>query len=268
MPLLPNASIKTKYDFTRSRFEWKRQFEVSPTTNIVEEGAILTRLPGPAGNEVVQQSVTGVMGAGEALAGAALISRITANTFTDVKEYTVPVAPGPYTIQLPHGNLLLTAPATAEAYVWDLDAGPPAALLVVAHIAVPAPAAGQVDIDPVTGLMTFNVAEAGHNLVVTYRWNLTAVERDLILRQSHVNRGAEDQFGLMTLGYGDCLIYSSMYDASSPYLVGDSLYLLGNGCVTATNPGGGELNFGRVVSPPEPGDPYLGFEYNSAVVGP
>jgi len=51
MPLLPNASIKTKYDFTRSRFEWKRQFEVSPTTNIVEEGAMLTRLAGPAGND-------------------------------------------------------------------------------------------------------------------------------------------------------------------------------------------------------------------------
>jgi hypothetical protein len=266
MPLLPNASIKTKYDFTRSRFEWKRQFEVSPTTNIVEEGGMLTRLPGPAGNEVVQQSLTGVMGTGEALAGAALISRITADTFTDVRDYTVPANPGPWTIQLPHANLLITAPALAEAYVWDNTAA--AALTVIAHIAVPAPAATQVDIDPVTGLMTFNTAEAEHDVTVTYRWNLTAVERDLILRQSHVNRGAEDQFGLMTVGYGDCLIFSSMYEASSPYLVGDSLYLLGNGCVTATNPGGGELNFGRVVSPPEPGDPYLGFEYNSAVVGP
>jgi len=265
MPLLPNASIKTKYDFTRSRFEWKRQFEVSPTTNIVEEGAMLTRLAGPAGNEVVQQSTTGIVAAGETLAGAALISRITADTFTDVKEYTVPVAPGPYTIQLPHANLLTQPglPTTAEAYVWDVTAA--VQIAVVAHIPVPAPGAGNVDIDPVTGLMTFDVNEAGHDLLVTYRWNLTAVERDLILRQSHVNRGAEDQFGLMTVGYGDCLIYSSMYEATYPYAVGDSLYLLGNGCVSTNDPGG-HYNFGRVVSPPEPGDPYLGFEYNSALL--
>jgi hypothetical protein len=45
MPLLPSASVKTKVDFTRSRFEWKRQFQVSPTANIIEEGSLLQRFP-------------------------------------------------------------------------------------------------------------------------------------------------------------------------------------------------------------------------------
>jgi hypothetical protein len=259
MPLLPNASVKTKYDFTRSRFEWKRQFEVAPAANIVEEGSILTRLPGPAGNEVVQLGQSGALAVGERPCGLSLQSRITANTFADVRNYTVPAAPGPYTVQLPHANLLLVAPATAQAYLWDNTAA--AAITVVAHIAVPAPGPGNVDIDPVTGLMTFDVAEAEHNITITYRWNLTAIERDLILRQSHVNRGAEDQFGLMTVGYGNCLVYTSMYEADQAYTVGAQL-TLGNGGVFTL---GGATNFGRVVSVPSPGDPYLGVEYISPV---
>ncbi len=264
MPLLPNASVKSKWDMTRSRFEWKRQFEVSPTTNIVEEASMLTRLPGPAGNEVVQMGHSGAMAAGETACGVALISRISAYTFTDVRASTVPaisVPPVPLQIQLPHSNLTVTAPATAEAYVYDLTAA--AALTVVAHIAVPAPAATQVDIDPVTGLMTFNNAEAEHDLQITYRWNLTAVERDLILRQSHVNRGAEDQFGLMTVGFGNCVIFTSMYLTSDAYTVGAQLYLNDNGLVSVTDVGGASLAFGRVISVPAPGDPYLGFEYIS-----
>lgn len=257
MPLLPNASVKTKYDFTRSRFEWKRQFEVSPTANILEEGSVVTRLPGPAGNEVVHLGQSGVLATGERACGLSLQSRITANTFVDVRNYTVPAAPGPYAIQLPHANLVLAGAALAEAYVWDNTAG--SVITVVAHIAVPAPGGGNVDIDPVTGLMTFDVAEAEHNITITYRWNLTAIERDLILRQSHVNRGAEDQFGLMTVGYGNCLVYTSMYECDQAYTVGAQLTLGDNGLFTL----GGVTNFGIVVSVPSPGDPYLGVEYIS-----
>jgi len=257
MPLLPNASVKTKYDFTRSRFEWKRQFEVSPTTNILEEGSVLTRLPGPAGNEVVQLGHAAAMAAGERPCGLSLQSRITADTFADVRNYTVPAAPGPYTIQLPHANLVQAGALLAEAYVWDNTAA--AALTVIAHVAPPVPAATQVDIDPVTGLLAFNVAEAEHNITITYRWNLTAIERDLILRQSHVNRGAEDQFGLMTVGYGNCLVYTSMYECDQAYTVGAQLTLGAGGMFTL----GGVTNFGQVVSVPTPGDPYLGVEYIS-----
>lgn len=257
MPLLPNASVKTKYDFTRSRFEWKRQFEVSPTTNILEEGSIVTRLPGPAGNEVIQLGHAAAMAVGERPAGISLQSRITANTFADVRNYTIPAAPGPYTIQLPHAGLVDLGALTAEAYVWDNTAAGPIA--VIPHIPVPAPGAAQVDIDPVTGLMTFNAAEAEHDITITYRWNLTAVERDLILRQSHVNRGAEDQFGLMTVGYGNCVVYTSMYMADQAYTVGAQLTLGAGGLFTL----GGLTNFGYVVSVPSPGDPYLGVEYIS-----
>lgn len=257
MPLLPNASVKTKYDFTRSRFEWKRQFEVSPLTNIVEEGSMLTRLTGPAGTEVVQLAASGAFAADEALAGLALSSRITAVTFTDVREYTIPAAPGPYTIQLPHAGLVNVGAGVGELYAVASVTG------ALTTVAGGAPAGGQVGTNVVSGLLTFNVAQAGEDVTITYRWNLLATERDLILRQSQVNRGAEDQFGLMTVGYGNCTVYSTMYVAGVAYAVGDQLYTINGGLVSSADPGAG-VAFGRVVSPPSPGDPYLGFEYNSA----
>jgi hypothetical protein len=271
MPLLPDASVKTKYDFTRSRFEWKRQFEVAPTTNIVEEGSMLTKLPGPTGNEVVQLAQSGALAAGERPCGVALISRITADTFTMVRDVTVPAIPvpaAPLQVQLPNANLVVTTIAwptvalgAAELYAYDNTAG--AALSTIVHAAPPAPLATEVDVDPLTGLMTFNNAEAEHDITVTYRWYLTAVERDLLLRQSHVNRGAEDQFGLMTVGYGNCWLYTSMYVAGDTFTVGAPLYLYDNGLVSAFNAGGASTQFGTCISVPSPGDPYLGIEYIS-----
>jgi hypothetical protein len=270
MPLLPDASVNTKYDFTRSRFEWKRQFEVAPTANIVEEGSMLTKLPGPTGNEVVQLGQSGALATGERPCGIALISRITADTFTMVREVTVPAIPtpaAPLQIQLPNANLVVTTDAfptvasgAAELFAYDNTAG--ATLDTIVHVAVPVPASGEVDVDPLTGLMTFHTDEAEHDVTVTYRWYLTAVERDLLLRQSHVNRGAEDQFGLMTVGYGNCWLYTSMYVAGDTYTVGAPLYLYDNGLVSATQVAGA-TQFGVVISVPSPGDPYLGIEYIS-----
>jgi hypothetical protein len=258
MPLLPNASVKTKYDFTRSRFEWKRQFEVSPTTNILEEGSMLTRLPGPAGNEVVQLCHAGAAVGTERACGIALISRITATTFADVRNFVIPAVPGPYTIQLPHAGLVDYGAGVAEAYVWDNTAA-----VQLAVIAPPGPPVGnQVMINTVSGLMTFPAALAGDAITVNYKWNLTAVERDLILRQSHVNRGAEDQFNLLTVGFGNCVVYTSMYDCHEAYPVGAPLYLINGGFVSSVDPGA-SIQFGHVVSPPTPGDPYLGWEYIS-----
>jgi len=250
MALLPNASVKTKVDFTRSRFEWKRQFEVAATANIVEEGSLLQRVADASGlKEVVTLSTNA---ASLRPAGISLQSRITALTFTNVEEVVVPSA-APYTVQLSRTNIIDTGAGVAEAAVWDYDAGPAAYLTVVAGV----PAATQVEIAPLTGLATFNVAEAGHRCRVVYRYNLTAIERDELLRQSHVNRGAEDQFGLMTVAQGHCVVYTTMYDANEQYAVGDALTLDNNGLFSKS----GATAFGEVISVPTASDPYLGVEY-------
>jgi hypothetical protein len=250
MPLLPNASVKTKVDFTRSRFEWKRQFQVSPTANIIEEGSLLQRITSPAGTDEVVTLSTAAPDLRPV--GISLQSRITAVTFTTVQDIVVPVA-APHAVQLAHSTLVTTVGGFGEAALWDFTTG--AALIAVAPPAPPG-APGSVTVDP-NGLLTFDPAQAGDRVRVTYKYVMTSIERDDLLRQSHVNRGAEDQFGLMTVAVGHCVVYTTMYVCTETYSVGDQLTLDVNGQFSLS----GATNFGRVISVPTPSDPYLGVEY-------
>jgi len=248
MSILPNASVKTKVDITRSRFEWKRQFSVAPTVNLLEEGTVLIRVPDASGlGEVVQPST-----AAAALrpAGISLQSRISAVTFTGVEEITVPSA-APYTVQLKKTTLVDHLGGVPELAAWDYTLGVPAYLTVAAL-----PAAGTVGAT-LPGLLTFDVGNAGDKVRVVYRYILTAIERDELLHQSHVNRGAEDQFGLITVAQGHCVVYTTMYDGFTQYAVGDALTLDANGVFSKA----GATAFGEVISLPTAGDPYLGVEY-------
>lgn len=249
MPLLPNASIKTKVDFTRSRFEWKRQFQVSPTANIVEEGSLVQRITSPAGTDEVITLSTAA--AAQRPAGITLQSRISGNTFTAVQDVVVPHA-APFTVQLAHTTLTpnVLFPGYGEATLYDVTAA--------AWLGVGPAAPAVVDVN-VNGLLTFDPAggEADHVVRVTYRYVLTSIERDELLRQSHVNRGAEDQFGLMTVAIGHCVVYTTMYRCDEQYAVGDVLTLDAAGLFSKS----GATNFGIVISVPTPSDPYLGVEY-------
>ncbi len=248
MPILPNASVKTKVDYTRSRFEWKRQFSVAPTVNLLEEGTALIRVPDPSGlAEVVEPSTAA---ASLNPAGISLQSRISAVTFTNVQEMTVPTV-APYTLNLSKTTLIDIGAGVPELAVWDYTLGTPAYLGVAA-----APAALVVGADT-SGLMTFDAARAGDKIRAVYRYILTAIERDELLRQSHVNRGAEDQFGLITVAQGHCVVYTTMYDCTEDYAVGDALTLDANGVFSKS----GSTTFGQVISLATAGDPYLGVEY-------
>lgn len=255
MPLLPNASVKTKVDFTRSRFEWKRQFQVSATANIVEEGSLLQRITAPDGlTEVVTLSTNAAL---LRPVGISLQSRISGQTFTKVQDVVVPHV-APFTVQLAETTLTPNAlvVGAGEAVAYDMTA--PGWLTVIAPPGPPI--GGQVVVNP-NGLLTFDPAgaEADHVVRVTYRYTLTAIERDELLRQSHVNRGAEDQFGLMTVACGNCVVYTTMYRCDEQYAVGDVLTLDNAGLFSKS----GATPFGVVLSVPTPSDPYLGVEYIS-----
>lgn len=251
MPILPNASVKSKVDFTRSRFEWKRQFSVAPTVNVLEEGTALIRVADPSGlAEVVEPSTAA---ASLIPAGISLQSRISAVTFTNVEELTVPTV-APFTVNLKKTTLLDTGAGIPELAVWDYSLGVPAYLNV---LGVTPPAAATNVYATTAGLIEFDAARAGDKVRAVYRYILTAIERDELLRQSHVNRGAEDQFGLMTVAQGHCIVYTTMYDCSESYAVGDTLTLDANGVFSKS----GATSFGTVISLATAGDPYLGVEY-------
>ena len=281
MALEPGASVKSKYDLTRSRFEYRDSFALVPGTNLVAEGQLM--IAGGAG--AVQQAAVSAGAAGEVPLGVSLNASILGTTFTAFETFTVPAVPGPYTVQLGHTNLTTkivtgTIPASAvtgtiaNAYVETDTTG----ALAVSNVA---PNAGEVQIVPLTGLMTFNVAQAGETGYVRYSWNLTVVEAQEILKQSAIGRGSDGTFEKIIVGRGHCRIFTTMFDCTADWTLNfqtddttldDNSPVLGPGGIWTTSAQAALLNpisatptpFGRVISLPTADDPYLGIEYHVA----
>lgn len=257
MSIIPGAVVNAKYDLSRSIFETKRMYPLAAGTNIAEEASLLIQT---AGVSTVEAAVA-AGAANEVPLGVALLSFIKGSTFTKYQVGAVP-AVAPLTFQLARNNLVDVGAGVAEAAVYDVTN---AGYLGVAA----APAAGVVGIDPLTGLMTFNIAEAGIDFWVRYRYNMTVVERDDLIRSSHVNRGADEQFESTSVGVGRCRVYTTMFDARCEWElllqsgVLNSPCLGPNGLWSTVNVNATGTPFGRVVSLPTVDDPYLGIEYDS-----
>lgn len=262
MAINPNASVKSKWDMTRSIIDARREYDLVSGTNLVEEAQVMV-----AGGTTSQEATTSVTGAvfGDALPlGLSLNGKILATTFTNYETGTVPAAPGPYTVTLEHSNLVTNTYSTfADAYVYDSTS---AAELEVAGAAV---AGTSVTLSVTSGVLTFDAAEAGHSFFIRYRWNLTNAESQEILRSSAVGRGSEDTFDKVVIAHGQCTMYTTMYDADAAWVLNQQtgLSVAGNpvtgagGVLTIYENNNAGTPFGRVVSLPSASDPYLGLEY-------
>lgn len=259
MSIIPGAVVNAKYDLSRGIVETKRMYPLAAGTNIAEEGSLLIQ---SAGTSTVEAAVcTGV--ADEIPLGMALLSFIKGKTFTKYQEGVVP-AVAPLTFQLARNNIIDVGGGVAEAAVYNVTT--PGYLTVIAP---GAPGAAEVAIDTATGILTFNAAEAGIDFWIRYRYNMTVVEKDDLIRSSHVNRGADEQFESVSVAIGRCRVYTTMFDtrgewelllqsgaANSPCLGADGLWSTITLVAAATA-------FGRVISLPTVDDPMLGIEYNS-----
>lgn len=261
----PGAGGFEMVDYTRSRFGDKLQYTIATGANIVNEGTFLVKADG-GNNEEVVSPCTGA--ADEIFAGIAQFSAIEGYIWAACQNLTIPNVAAP-TIDLGVVNLLHDGsgpPPLAEARVIYTATG---VAFTILPPGVPPAGAGDVEFDYNTGIMTFHAADASVDITVTYRWNLTAQERDMILRESGPNRGCESMFGIMSVGLKHCYVYTMMYDARANWVVdsvvpADQPVLGANGKVStvALEATGTLLPAGRVFKAPEPGDPYLGIEFN------
>jgi hypothetical protein len=122
-----------------------------------------------------------------------------------------------------------------------------------------------------TGIITFDVAQAAASFYVRYRWTLTVIEAQEILRSSAYGRGSESTFDKCVIAHGHCTMLTTMYDAQANWVLNRQLGTAVNG--NPVTGAGGVLTiydnnnlgtcFGRVVSLPSANDPYLGVEYNA-----
>lgn len=261
MSIIPGPVVNAKYDLSRGIIETKRMYPLAAGTNIAEEGSLLIQVAGTS-------SIEAAVSAGaldEVPLGMALLSFIKGSTFTKYQLGVVP-AVAPLTFQLARSNLIDVGAGVAEAAVYDLDAGPAAYLTVIAP---GVPASGEVAIDTVSGLMTFHLDESGHNFEVRYRYNMTVVEKEDLIRSSHVNRGADEQFESTSVAVGRCRIYTTMYDGRGEWELLTQTGLLNSPCLgpnglwSTVNLSANGTPFGRVISLPTVDDPFLGLEYDS-----
>lgn len=259
--LSPDAAVQSKVDRTRSEFEYVRQYDIAPATTIAEEGTILMRAAGAGGSEVVSPTAGA---ATDVPLGLALHSSIQATTMVAQIQKTIP-ASGTLTVDLGRTNIVDAGSSVAEALGVASTTG------ALTTVAAGVPSSGEMAINLTTGIATFHADEAGQDVTITYRWNLTVLESNQIFRDSHINRalgqggGPEASFGKVMVGVGRCVVYTTMYDAGATWVqhgTTTAACVLGAGGIFTTNARNGTgVAFGKVIKVPSVADPYLGVEY-------
>jgi hypothetical protein len=267
----PGAVVNSTWDMDRSRFENRWQYAIKDGVNIMNEATFLAMVQGADGGQVVLPC-TGVTD--EIFAGVALHSGIHAYVWADVVRATIPAVAGPsgnYEVDIGHKNLKNDGGSPKTAYVRVKYAATGAAFTIFDESTAPT-GDGEVQVDPDTGIFTFwggvGATDPGKDVIITYRWDLSAVERDILARESNINRGAELFLQEMMVGTGHCIVYTMMYDATADWvelstLAGDQPCLGPNGEVTTINKNATGTVIGRVISAPSVDDPFLGIEYTT-----
>jgi hypothetical protein len=221
------------YDIERARFSERFEMPILAGQTIAEEGQLLTLVDDGAGNGVVRPSQGNV---------------------------------APFTLQLANGNLNVggVAPPNYMMSVYDHTAA--AYLAQVAG----APAGAQYQ-PTAAGLLTFNLAEHDHVITVNYLYTLTVDQILLKFHQQPVSFQAQNYFGVVGVGGGYGVIYTTCYNpaAVDGGGVGWETQLAGVG--VSSGPGGrlvltggatAGVAVGRMIKRPTHDDPWLGVEFS------
>lgn len=233
------------YDLKRSHFSIILEKEVLPGEVLTEEGVLLVASLDPAtGTEKVAAS-TGT--ANEVVAGFAIRDNADNATTSEVEELVVPTTPNPLTVQLSNNNLVATQVRVVGAVTGALTEGNPVN-------------AGEFSANDATGVLTFNAAQQGEAITVTYRYNLTVAEARLKFFQRNINNEASALFGQVGVGHGHGEIFTDQFDASVDWSAGPAITSGANGQLTVG--GTGSTLDARVISVPNVNNPLLGIAFD------
>lgn len=243
------------YDLKLSHFSMSLQKYVSAGNTVDREGVVLRSVL-EAGEERVQKADGSA--ATYQIAGFAISDNETIGIIPAVEDFTIPAAPGPYTVQLAHTSLVGTAP-NSSVRVNNITAA--ADMTEVAG----APAATQFQPNVTTGVLTFNSAEAGNSIRVWYRANLTVAEARLRFFQRNVNNEAGAIFNTVVVGGGSGEIYTAEYDTNVDWTTaypGANPILTGPDGILTIGGSGTAIPGAKVIHVPNVDNPYLGIAFN------
>jgi len=123
-------------------------------------------------------------------------------------------------------------------------------------------AAGKFFYDESTGVLTVWNIEAGEDITVTYRKNLTVIEQQSLFGDPRPNLGAGDFFEQITVARGNGEIYTDQYDTSVDWSSATVAYTGANGLLTSANTS--TIAVGRIISRPSASNKFLGIAFNLA----
>lgn len=204
------------FDLTRSYFNDIRERAVLASATISEEGQLLMYVDAGDGTLAVNVSAGAST---DRIAGFAITDALKYVTTTVVEEVTVPVGGG--TVSLRQNNLVASSTRAVGSVTGALTA------------VGGAPAAGEFQMAIVAGTITFNTAQAGETVTVTYRYTPTLDEVLATYHERSVNNRAQDYFSSVGVGCESGEIFLTTYDTTLAYAVGGLVYSGAAGLVTS-----------------------------------
>lgn len=241
------------YDLTKTHYSLSLQKNVAAGSVVDREGVLLQAVL-EGGEEVVKKADASASTL--KIVGFAVSDNETIGVIPRVEDAVIPAAPGPYTVQLsPYTSLVGTAPNSSvrvELTVAGTD---------LTEENTGTPATGEFHPDVATGLLTFNVAQAGLAIRIWYRANLTVAQSRQTYFQRNVNNDAGALFNTLVVGGGTGEIYTAEYDTNVDWSTGAAVLSGADGILTVGG-AGSELPGGRVIHVPDPDGPYLGVAFN------
>ena len=187
-------------------------------------------------------------GASEVPVGFSSSTRLLVDKEMVAKEVTIPSA-APYTVDLGYTNLV-------SGQIRALDAG--VALTVVGI----APAAGEIQPNYLTGVMTFAAADAGKKISIFAKRSLSVEEARSLYREGFLhNARAFEVYDVVSCFEGKGIIYTDQFDVSKDYSAG-GLKTMAGGLITVGGAGSALPAHVRVISLPSLSNAFLGLEFN------
>lgn len=221
------------YDLKRSFSSECKEHSLTDAAILAEEGQACVRMVDASGVSRVAPSV-GLLN--ERFAGFSKTANSSRTTQVVVETLLIPAVPGPYTLTLSKSNLTQTSVVNiSEISIVASVTG----TLTQDALGGGAPGAGQYEVNPTSGVVTFNLAQAGETVVVTYRHNLTQAEINAQFQQRHINnQTANTETRSVALMGGEGDFYTDQFDAALVYTLNEDIRLGAGGRLTNSVMGG------------------------------
>ena len=231
-------------DVNRSRAERSQTGVLGSTVASLEEGTLMVSIVENGKGVLVPSTGTST----ELIAGISRMQMLTPTVGTRVEVVTIP-ATSTYTVTLGKTPLL---PATRVAAV--LASGTP-----LAYGAGGTPSTGEFKI--AGAVVTFNSAQAGLVVTITYKYNLTVTEAQMLYGQGVGDAAiaATNSIEIITAAQA---IYTDKFDPSANWAAGGSVYSGANGEFTKTNTGTLINNCYVIEAPSAASNGFLGLYFS------